>query len=198
MEKIFKVVLVGARGCGKTSLRNYFLYRNFTWQCAPTTNPDFVSTSVTLGASDVAMQIWDTGGDPIVTSSLAHDADGIVLVFDSMQSRRALDAQLSKHSVPIVLVRAKSDQPSHGEWTVDNVVCLEACARTGNGVDHVFHKIAELCLDQWHAETQSMVKRASRHGDPIPYHRFEFDETSNSKHCTHRLRATMRRLFCLA
>ncbi|KAJ2659229.1 hypothetical protein IW148_004334 [Coemansia sp. RSA 1199] len=198
MDKIFKVVMVGAPGCGKTSLRNYFLYRNFTWQCAPTTNPDFVSTSVSLGTQDVAMQIWDTGGDPIVTSSLALDADAIILVFDTQPSRHALDARLSGLSVPAILVRAKSDQPAYGEWANDNIVCLEACARTGKGVDQVFHKVAELCLEQWQAETKSMVKRASRHGDPIPYHGFEFAEAPNPKRCTSRLRATMRRLFCLA
>ncbi|KAJ2344644.1 hypothetical protein GGF43_005404, partial [Coemansia sp. RSA 2618] len=192
MDRILKIVMVGAAGSGKTSLRNYFLHRNYTWQCAPTTNPDFVSTSTPLGErGDVAMQVWDTGGDSVVTESLAQDADGLVLVFDTTRGRRELDPWLAALKVPAVLVRAKADQPmDRALWTREGIVCLEASAQTGDGVDCVFQTIAGLCIDQWRGEAIGMRKRMSRHGDPIPYHSFEFDEMPLAKRRTNaRLRA---------
>ncbi|KAJ2559171.1 hypothetical protein EV175_000469 [Coemansia sp. RSA 1933] len=210
-EKVFKVVMLGAPGAGKTSLRNHFLYKNYTWQYLPTRNPDFVSTHVVLDNGHmVAIQIWDTGGGPtdrLTTSSLAGDADAIILVFDgaSTASIDSLSKLLSSFSgvfsnaaagLPVVLVKSKADLPQMTDCVQAvelcksvtgrslDIVCMETSARTGNNVDSVFQKVAELCQGRWYGpstpepdERPLLPKaRLSRHGDPINYHRFDIDD----------------------
>ncbi|KAJ2894987.1 retrograde transport, plasma membrane to Golgi, partial [Coemansia aciculifera] len=99
-ERVFKAVMLGGTGSGKTSLRNYFLYNNHTGLYTPTTNSDFVSTYITLeGEEMVAMQIWDTSeckSDLLTTQSLSQDADGIILVYAG-DSRLSSLLALEKH-----------------------------------------------------------------------------------------------------
>ncbi|KAJ1833067.1 hypothetical protein LPJ63_003038 [Coemansia sp. RSA 2711] len=215
MDRIFKVVMVGAVASGKTSLRNYFLHRSFAWHYAPTATADFVSTNVTLDSGELAaMQIWDTGGDDtLAINSLAQDADGIALVYDSTQpeSLRVLERHLAslrprlRADAVVVAVRTKTDlllpavappESLHGD-----VACMDTSARTGEGVDQVFRTMVAMCLSRWRAQGAMALKpRVSRHGDPILYHRFEIDDGLPGKRrlrASGRLRATMRRLLCL-
>ncbi|KAJ2853128.1 hypothetical protein GGI22_004994, partial [Coemansia erecta] len=238
-EKVFKVVMLGAPGSGKTSLRNHFLYKNYTWQYLPTRNPDFVSTQVVVGGGNaVTIQIWDTGGSPadrLTTSSLAGDADAIILVFDGA-SAAALDSLrrlLSNFSVlfrnaaglPVLLVKTKADLPQQTDCVQAaelcrsatgrslDVVCIETSARTGNNVESVFQKTAELCRAKWYGSSilgldeRPLLSKAhmSRHGDPINYHRFDMDDRLQTKGHSHnvagalgsRTKCILRRMLCL-
>ncbi|KAJ1965715.1 hypothetical protein GGI12_000576 [Dipsacomyces acuminosporus] len=175
MEKVFKVVMLGGAKSGKTSLRNHFLYTNYSWHYTPTANPDFVATYITLSDGELAaMQIWDTGGQApslTVTNSLCYDADGIIFVYDgtSPESLQCLDRHFatvnsiissrSKH-VPVVLVQTKSDldaQVSSSEAEEfarmylgsQDIECIAASARTGNNVALAFQTIATMCHTCW-------------------------------------------------
>ncbi|KAJ2352479.1 retrograde transport, plasma membrane to Golgi, partial [Coemansia sp. RSA 2673] len=179
MERVFKAVMLGGTGGGKTSLRNHFLYSNHTVQYTPTTNSDFVSTYITLDNEEmVAVQIWDTSEckpDLPTTQSLAQDADGIMLVYDgsSKASLLALEkhlltiakvSQTRRSKLPVVLVQTKCDLEVDDEQRdeckrvkelcqsrleIDDIQCIETSARTGLGVALAFQTIAELCHSQW-------------------------------------------------
>ncbi|KAJ1742523.1 GTPase activity protein [Coemansia sp. RSA 1086] len=200
-SKIFKIVMVGKARSGKTSLRNYFLYRNYTWQYTPTKTPDFVSTNIVLdNRVQVAMQIWDTAGSStstLTTDSLAQVADGIVLVYDgkeqSAQQARYM-AQNIAERVPKVVVRSKCDIAGETE-DMGGLVQVNASARTGENVDHVFQTIAQLCLQRWREQSEVALNRLSKHGDPISYHTFDFEDAPLKRKS---LRAAICRLFCLA
>ncbi|KAJ1730341.1 Rab sub of small GTPases [Coemansia biformis] len=175
MERILKVVMVGAAESGKTSLRNYFLHGNYAWQYTPTANPDFVSTHVTLPSGELtAVQIWDTSGgaaDLLATHSLAEDADGVVLVYDgtSAASLRALERllppaspaaqRLRRDAVPVVVVQTKADLPPSVRPAQADDLCrallgargaawMQASARTGDGVVAVFQAVADACTQR--------------------------------------------------
>ncbi|KAJ2474279.1 activation of store-operated calcium channel activity protein [Coemansia sp. RSA 2322] len=124
MERVFKVVMIGGVGSGKTSLRNYLLYGNYTGKYTPTTNSDFVSTHITLSSQEmIAIQIWDTcesSSELLTTHSLLQDADGVMLVCDGANSAslQALERHLPaidtisksrRGGLPVMLVRTKSD-----------------------------------------------------------------------------------------
>ncbi|KAJ1720974.1 hypothetical protein LPJ53_004451 [Coemansia erecta] len=131
-EKVFKTVIVGGTGTGKTCLRNRFLHNSYSWGSQATHNADFVSTYVLLDSDDmVAMQIWDTGGgdsEQATANSLCEDADGIFLVFTpDAQSIPLLDRHLKRlrqimdgrekfgsGMLVVVLVLAKADTKRSG------------------------------------------------------------------------------------
>ncbi|KAJ2778932.1 hypothetical protein GGI15_004034 [Coemansia interrupta] len=139
LEKVFKTVIVGGAGTGKTCLRNRFLHNSYSWQYQATRNADFVSTYVLLDSDDmVAMQIWDTGGDDseqATANSLCEDADGIFLLFTpEANSIAALDRHFKKlrqvmdkraksgsGMLVVVLVLAKTD--TKGQMAADEEVC---------------------------------------------------------------------------
>ncbi|KAI8324636.1 P-loop containing nucleoside triphosphate hydrolase protein, partial [Martensiomyces pterosporus] len=168
MEKVFKTVMLGGAKSGKTSLRNCFLYTNYTWHYTPTTNPDFVATYIALDSGElVAVQIWDTDGhaqDLTITNSLCSDADGIIFVYDgtSPESLHGLDryfaavsaiASSQSKRVPVLLVQAKSDldrrvsddeakELARRHFGDQYAACVETSARTGNNVALAFRTIA--------------------------------------------------------
>ncbi|KAJ2748006.1 hypothetical protein GGI20_000093 [Coemansia sp. BCRC 34301] len=179
MERVYKAVMLGGTGSGKTSLRNYFLYNSHTGLYTPTTNSDFVSSYITLDNEEmVAIQIWDTSeckSDLLTTQSLLQDADGIMLVFDgcSPASFHTLERHLAtiakvgktrRNRLPVVLVQTKCDLRSANEQKADSerakefcqsrlqtddMQCIETSARTGQGVTLAFQTIGEVCYSQW-------------------------------------------------
>ncbi|KAJ2792914.1 hypothetical protein H4R21_006108, partial [Coemansia helicoidea] len=153
---------------------------------APTANPDFVSTHVTLPDGELAaVQIWDTSGGPadlLPTHSLVEDADGVVLVCDgtSPASLRALEQllppasaaaqRLRRGSIPVILVQTKADLPpaidaaqaaelSRALLGTRDAAWMQASARTGDGVAAVFQAVAVACM-QRHSQQHGAHSRA--------------------------------------
>jgi len=86
-----KVVVIGASGVGKTSLRNQYISGRFTTGYRATIGADFITKVLphyTSPEETVTLQIWDTAGQErfsSLSSAFFRGADAAVLMFDVNQ-----------------------------------------------------------------------------------------------------------------
>jgi len=82
---LFKVVLVGNAGVGKTCLVRKFTQGIFPPGQSATIGVDFMIKTVKVGDDKIKLQIWDTAGQErfrSITQSYYRSAHAIVLVYD--------------------------------------------------------------------------------------------------------------------
>ncbi|TFK64461.1 hypothetical protein BDN72DRAFT_742775, partial [Pluteus cervinus] len=83
-----KVVVIGASGVGKTSLRGQYISGRFSTGYRATIGADFISKSLphpSKQGESVLLQIWDTAGQErfsSLSSAFFRGADAVILVFD--------------------------------------------------------------------------------------------------------------------
>ncbi|CAM6101418.1 unnamed protein product [Calypogeia fissa] len=83
-DHIFKLLLIGDSGVGKSSLLLRFTTDTFD-DLSPTIGVDFKLKMLTLGGKRLKLTIWDTAGQErfrTLTSSYYRGAQGIILVYD--------------------------------------------------------------------------------------------------------------------
>ncbi|MBS7287287.1 MAG: ArgE/DapE family deacylase [Candidatus Freyarchaeota archaeon] len=164
-EYVFKIVVIGDGGVGKTSLILTLTENRFPTDYRPTLGADFASYKVDLDGKLVTLQLWDLGGQP----SFAHlrsffytEAKGGVIVFD-LTNMRSFENVEKWHDevtsicgkIPIVLVGNKHDLvderrvPRHeAEQLARKLGALyfETSAKTRFKVDEAFIAAARLIL----------------------------------------------------
>ncbi|EPQ61366.1 ras-domain-containing protein [Gloeophyllum trabeum ATCC 11539] len=92
-----KVVVIGASGVGKTSLRGQYISGRFSTGYRATIGADFISKTLPHYAhpdENVTLQIWDTAGQErfsSLSSAFFRGADAAILVFD-VNHPQTLDA----------------------------------------------------------------------------------------------------------
>lgn len=94
-ENLFKILLIGNSGVGKSSLLLRFTAGKFD-DLAPTIGVDFKVKQITFRGKQVKLTIWDTAGQErfrTLTSTYYRGAQGIILVYDV--TRRATFTDLS-------------------------------------------------------------------------------------------------------
>ncbi|KAF9442648.1 ras-domain-containing protein [Macrolepiota fuliginosa MF-IS2] len=83
-----KLVVIGASGVGKTSLRGQYVSGQFTSSYRATIGADFIARTLphpTKPEQTVTLQIWDTAGQERFSSlstAFFRGADAVILVFD--------------------------------------------------------------------------------------------------------------------
>ncbi|KAF7368542.1 Rab small monomeric GTPase [Mycena venus] len=84
----FKVVVIGASGVGKTSLRGQYISARFSTSYRATIGADFITKTLpapTPAAEPITLQIWDTAGQErfsSLASAFFRGADAAVLMYD--------------------------------------------------------------------------------------------------------------------
>ncbi len=63
-DYLFKIVLVGDSGVGKSNLLSRFTQNEFNLESKSTIGVEFATRSVQIRGSTVKAQIWDTAGNP--------------------------------------------------------------------------------------------------------------------------------------
>ncbi|CAL2040879.1 unnamed protein product [Caenorhabditis brenneri] len=169
-DYLFKIVLVGDMGVGKTCVVQRFRSGNFVDRQGTTIGVDFTMKTLNIDGKRVKLQIWDTGGQErfrTITQSYYRSANGIVLCYDmtckqSFGSLQRWIDDVSKFAAPNVvklLIGTKCDledqraveadeaemlQRANGMFTM-----LETSAKNDINVDNAFLELATILKRQF-------------------------------------------------
>ncbi len=160
-DYLFKLVLIGDSGVGKSCLLLRFADDAFTDSYISTIGVDFRFRTVQIGEKYVKLQIWDTAGQErfrTITSAYYRGAVGALLVYDiskhaTFENVERWLKELRDHAdsnIVIMLVGNKSDLRHLRAVSTDeamafaekhNLAFIETSALDSTGVETAFHRI---------------------------------------------------------
>jgi small GTP-binding protein len=163
---IYKTVLVGEGGVGKTSITLRYTEDRFDDEMKMTIGVNFASKKLVVDDANVTLMLWDLGGQPRfrdVVSDYFRGARIAIAVYDATRSfslQRLSDwLDRVKENAPecqIIFVGNKIDERENGmgvtlEQAAEmareyGAICMEVSAKTGEGVDEMFEKSAKMIL----------------------------------------------------
>ncbi|VDO53294.1 unnamed protein product [Haemonchus placei] len=119
-DYLFKVVLIGDSGVGKSNLLSRFSRNSFNLESKTTIGVEFATRTIEIDGKLIKAQIWDTAGQEryrAITSAYYRGAVGALLVYDisKMQTLESCERWLrelrefSNESVSVMLVGNKLD-----------------------------------------------------------------------------------------
>ncbi|XP_051999349.1 RAB11a, member RAS oncogene family, like [Xyrauchen texanus] len=119
-DYLFKVVLIGDSGVGKSNLLSRFTRNEFNLESKSTIGVEFATRSIHVEGKTIKAQIWDTAGQEryrAITSAYYRGAVGALLVYDIAKHLTYENAErwlkeLQDHAdsnIVIMLVGNKSD-----------------------------------------------------------------------------------------
>lgn len=163
----FKIVLFGNSGVGKTCIVAQATSHSFSEDTLATLGACYSSTTITIHNINVHLQLWDTAGQEryrSIAPMYYRNATAAVICYaiDEKNSFNDIDswvAGLESEGVPNIirfLVGNKSDL-SNREVTREegeekaaalSAYLYEVSAKTGDGIDDLFHDIARISLEK--------------------------------------------------
>ncbi|MHA1276664.1 MAG: Rab family GTPase [Candidatus Helarchaeota archaeon] len=165
-QKIFKVVVIGAAGVGKTSIIRRFCENSFLEGYKTTIGSDFYVKKLDLDQALVNLSVWDLAGEErfkFVLPTFCRGAQGALVVFDL--SRRRSYINITSYiellwqiagQIPAILIGNKSDLKEQRAVTKEealiysqecNMTYYEASAKSNINIYDVFERLASLMIE---------------------------------------------------
>ncbi|XP_057524012.1 ras-related protein Rab2BV-like [Amaranthus tricolor] len=160
-DYLFKIVLIGDSGVGKSNILTRFTRNEFCLESKSTIGVEFATRTLEVEGKRVKAQIWDTAGQEryrAITSAYYRGAVGALLVYD-ITKKQSFDnvvrwlRELRDHAdanIVLMLVGNKSDLrhlraiPEYDGQLfaeTEGLVFLETSAFDSTNVDNAFQRI---------------------------------------------------------
>ena len=174
-DLLFKLLLIGDSGVGKTCILFRFSDDAFNTTFISTIGIDFKLKTIELNGKIIKLQIWDTAGQErfhTITTAYYRGALGVMMVYDITDKKSFDDITnwlraIQEHANPNVekmIIGNKCDMEErrvilkeHGEAVANanDALFLETSAKTNTNVDEAFEQIAERILNKTIIEEDS-------------------------------------------
>lgn len=165
-DYLFKVVLIGDSGVGKSNLLSRFTRNEFNLESKSTIGVEFATRSMTIEGRRIKAQIWDTAGQEryrAITSAYYRGAVGALLVYDiakhlTFENAERWLKELRDHSdanIVVMLAGNKTDlkhmrsvPTEEGRMFAEknNLLFIETSALDSTNVENAFRQ----CLTDIH------------------------------------------------
>ena len=167
-QKIFKVVVIGSAGVGKTSIIRRFCENSFLEGYKTTIGSDFYVKKLDLEQALVNLSVWDLAGEErfkFVLPTFCRGAQGALVVFDL--SRRRSYINITSYiellwqiagQIPAILIGNKSDLEDQRAVTKDEAKVYsqeckmeycESSAKENLNIYDVFEKLADRMIEHF-------------------------------------------------
>lgn len=171
-DHLFKLLIIGDAGVGKSSLLVRFADNIFTPSYITTIGVDFKIRTIEVDGKKIKLQIWDTAGQErfrTITATYYRGAHGVIVVYDVTDPQTfvsikkwLLEIQNHCDEVPRVLVGNKLDSPNRVVTesdaqtfaTAQEIKYFETSAKDNIGVEDMFTEITRQALRQKLAQPQ--------------------------------------------
>jgi small GTP-binding protein len=178
-----KVVLVGDTKVGKSCILSRFVQGTFDRNMPATIGAAFLTKVITTPNGPVRLQLWDTAGQEKFRSlaPMYYRSSAVAVLVYDVTTKSSLDgledwaaeiADKAPHNIKLVVIGNKIDMTEERRVTqqagqelartLNAVHYGETSAKTGDGINDVFNKIAELDI------TQDSVQETARKPVPAP------------------------------
>jgi len=177
-DLIFKLVLIGDSGVGKTNILSRYINNEFSHATKSTVGVEFGSKIIKQNNKKIKIQIWDTAGQErykSITSAYYKGAKGAFVVYDI--TRRETFNNVDKwigdlkisgnEDVFILLIGNKSDLESMRQVPTEEVekkaeqlkvAFCETSAFEGKNIEHAFETVVEEVSKKVLAANESEVR----------------------------------------
>lgn len=163
-DYLFKIVIVGDSGVGKTNLLSQLTKQDFSMSTPPTIGVEFSTISFKIENHIVKAQIWDTAGQErfrAITSAYYRGTYGALVVYDITKKTTLSQSinhwliqlrQFSKKNIAIMLVGNKKDLDQQREVPVEegkrhaeqnDLAFFETSALSGENVRKAFFELVK-------------------------------------------------------
>ena len=166
-DHVFKILLIGDAGVGKSSILLRFTDDAFEEQMASTIGVDFRVKTMTIGGKTAKLTIWDTAGQErfrTLTSSYYRGCHGIILCFDVNERSTFENLQrwleelelyaTTQHAAKLLVgnkIDLKQREVSVEEATTfarkQAMMYIEASAKTNTKIQQAFEEVVQKILD---------------------------------------------------
>ena len=169
-EYIFKIILIGSSGVGKSSLLQRYIQKVFEDAYTCTIGVDFFMKTIEVNDKTVKLQLWDTAGTEkyrSITTSYYRGAHCAFIVFDltAIETFKNLSQWIESYykycnhefEKNVVIIGNKNDLEERRAISkeqidefikMNNFSYFETSAKTGDNVDECFHFIAEKLMEE--------------------------------------------------
>lgn len=194
-DLLFKLLLIGDSGVGKTSILFRYSDDAFNTTFISTIGIDFKIKTIDLKGKKIKLQIWDTAGQErfhTITTSYYRGAMGIILVYDITNARsfdniakwlRNIDEHANE-DVEKMIIGNKCDMESkrviskeRGEAIAEkhNIRFFETSAKDSTNVEKAFTELATAILNKQMAGKEPI--------EPPDKMRISVQENRNIRNC---------------
>ncbi|KAB2073811.1 Ras-related Rab11C [Gossypium arboreum] len=160
-DYLFKIVLIGDSGVGKSNILSRFTRNEFCLDSKSTIGVEFATRTLQVEGKTVKAQIWDTAGQEryrAITSAYYRGAVGALLVYD-ITKRQTFDnvqrwlRELREHADSNIVVmmagnksdlnhlRAVSEVDGHGLAEKEGLSFLETSALEATNIEKAFQTV---------------------------------------------------------
>jgi small GTP-binding protein len=164
-DYMFKLLIVGESGVGKTCMLLRFADNVFEADCLSTIGVDFKVKQIELDGKRVKLQIWDSAGQERfrnITSSYYRNCSGIIIVYDvtKLESFNKVTEWIAEvrrfvPTVPLIVVGNKCDLEDRQVSTEDGkqlaekqgLIFLETSAKTNLNIETAFQELSKKLIE---------------------------------------------------
>ncbi|XP_078492096.1 ras-related protein Rab-35 [Ciona intestinalis] len=164
-DHLFKLLIIGDSGVGKSSLLLRFADNTFSGSYITTIGVDFKIRTIEIGGEKVKLQIWDTAGQErfrTITSTYYRGTHGVIVVYDVQSAESFVNVKRWLHeieqncdSVNRILVGNKDDcaekkvvETADAKKFSDqiNITLFETSAKENKNIEEMFTEITRQVL----------------------------------------------------